>query len=120
MNFMIPHRFHNFSVSAPAPVEVPLEVQMRFEQVIIAVTRPVVVATVREIKVVVSFVSELTLHLCQQRKTLGMPAYSSGSFMSPMDDMGRQSAEMAGGQRGRLRLEPIWADATCSTGTRNA
>jgi len=93
---------------------------MRFEQVITAVTRPVVVATVREIKVVVSFVGDMALHLCQQRKPLGMHAYSSGLFMSPMDDMGRQRFGMTGSQRDRLCLQPIWADATCSIGTRNA
>ena len=101
---------------------------MRFEQIITAVTRPVVVATVREIKVVVSFVGDMALHLCQQRKPLGMPAYSSGLFMSPMDDMGRQRSGMTGSQRsgmtgsqrGRLCLEPMWAGDTCSMGTRNA
>ncbi len=93
---------------------------MRFEQIITAVTRPVVVTTVREIKVVVSFVGDMALHLCQQRKPLGMPAYSSGLFMSPMDDMGRQRSGMTGSQRGRLCLESKWADATCLMGTRNA
>ncbi len=93
---------------------------MRFEKVITAVTRPVVVATVREIKVVVSFVREMNLHLSQQRKPLGMPAYSSGLFMSPMSDMGRQRTGMTGGQRGRLCLQPTWVDATCSMGTRHA
>ena len=85
---------------------------MRLEQVITAVTRPVVVATVREIKVVVSFVRDMTLHLCQERKSLGMPAYASGLFMTPMNDMGRQ--------RGRLCFEPMWADTACAMGTRNA
>ena len=93
---------------------------MRFEQIITAVTRPVVVTTVREIKVVVSFVGDMALHLCQQRKPLGMPAYSSGLFMSPMDDMGRQRFGMTGSQRGRLCLESKWAGATCLMGTRNA
>ncbi len=85
---------------------------MRLEQVITAVTRPVVVATVREIKVVVSFVRDMAIHLCQQRKPLGMPAYSSGLFMSPTSVMGSQ--------RGRLCFEPMWADAACSMRTRNA
>ena len=85
---------------------------MRLEQVITAVTRPVVVATVREIKGVVWFVRDMTFHLCQERRSLGMPAYSGGLFMTPMNDMGRQ--------RGRLCLEPMWVDAACSMGTRNA
>ena len=120
MNLLIPHRFHNIICIRSCTFEVPLEVQMRFEQVITAVTRSVVVATVREIKVVVSFVCDMTLHLCQQRKPLGMPAYSSGLFMSPMGDMGRQRAGITGGQRGRLCPHAIPADANCSRGTRNA
>ena len=90
----------------------PLEVEMRLEQVITAVTRPVVVATVRELKVVVSFVRNMTLQLCKERKSLGMPAYSSGFFMAFMNELG--------GRRGRLCLEPMRVDAACWMGKRNA
>ena len=36
---------------------------MRFEQIIVAVTRNVVIATVREIEAVVSFANAMCLHL---------------------------------------------------------
>lgn len=93
---------------------------MRFEQVITAVTRPVVVATVREIKVVMSFVSDMRLHLCLQRSSLGMPAYAGALFVSPVGETNRQYARFPGIQRGGLCPQPIWADATCVVGTRNA
>jgi hypothetical protein len=93
---------------------------MRFEQVITAVTRPVVVATVREIKAVMSFVNDMRLHLCLQRNALEMPAYTRGLFMSPVGDTGRQRTGFTGIERGRLCLQPSWADATCSVGIRNA
>ena len=93
---------------------------MRFEQVITAVTRPVVVTTVREIEAVMSFVNDMRLHLCLQRNSLGMPNYSGALFMSPVGDTGRQYAGYIGSQRGSLCLQPLRADANCSVGTRNA
>lgn len=120
MNFLITHRFHNFFCIRSCTDEVPLEVKMRFEQVITAVTRPVVVATVREIKVVVSFVRDMTLHLCQQWKPFGMPAYSRSLFMLPKGNMGMHCLEVVGGQRGSLCLQPNAADTSCPMGTRNA
>jgi len=93
---------------------------MRFEQVITAVTRPVVVSTVREIEAVMSFVNDMWLHLCLQRNFLGMPDYFGALFMSPVGDTGRQHAEWIGSQRGSLGLQPLMADASCLVGTRNA
>jgi hypothetical protein len=120
-NLSIRHQFHWFFLySALAPFEVLLEVQMRFEQFITAVTRPVVVATVREFKAVMSFATAMCLHLWLQRKSLGMPEYTGLLLMSPAGDLGRCYAAFAGSQRGRLRLQPIGSVASCPSGTTNA
>jgi hypothetical protein len=120
-NLSIRHQVHWFFLySALAPFEVPLEVQMRFEQFITAVTRPVVVATVREIKAVVSFAIVMGLHLWLQRKSLGKPDYTGLMCMSPEGDLHRCHAVFAGSQRDRLQLQPIGVVASCPTGTFNA
>ena len=120
-NLLIRHQFHWFFLySALAPIEVPLEVQMRFEQFITAVTRPVVVTTVRELKAVMSFATAMCLHSWRQRKSLGMPEYTGLLFMSPVGDLGRDDAALTGSQRGRLRLQPLGVVASCPAGTTNA
>jgi len=93
---------------------------MRFEQIITAVTRPVVIATVREIKAVVSFANDMCLHLWLQRMSLGMPAYSDALSMSPVGDLGRHDSGPSGSKHDKLRLQPMLALASCPAGLRNA
>lgn len=109
-----------FLYSAPAPNQVLLEVEMRFEQIITAVTRPVVIATVREIKAVVSFANDMCLHLWLQRMSLGMPAYPDALCMSPGGDLGRHDSGPFGSKHDKLRLQPKLALVSCPAGIRNA
>ena len=98
---------------------------MRFEQIIVAVTRNLVIATVREIEAVVSFANAMRLHLWLQRKPLlhrqllGMPAYPGSLSDSSMlfGDMDRTDT---GSKRGRLLCQPILALASCPAGTTTA
>ena len=91
---------------------------MRFEQIIAAVTRPVVIATVREIETARVFVNALCLHLWLQRMPLGMPAYSgSMPFSSLGGDAGGINPGDPVSKRGRLRCQPLLALASCPAGT---
>jgi hypothetical protein len=98
---------------------------MRFEQNTVAVTRNLVIATVREIEAVVSFANAMCLHLWLRRKPLlhrqllGMPAYSGFLSDSSMlcGDLGRPDT---GSKRGRLLCQPILALASCPTGSTTA
>jgi hypothetical protein len=92
---------------------------MRIEQIIAAVTRSVVNATVREIQAAVSFVDALRLHLWLERMPLGMPAYASSlSHLPSIDGMpGRIDTGKGGSKPGRLQLQPMLAVASCPTGT---
>ena len=91
-----------------------MEVEMRFEQIIAAVTRPVVIATVREIEAVRVFVCA-NLHLWLQRMPLGMPAYSGSmpSFSLGGDDLGWSDP---GNKRGKQLHVPAVALASCPVG----
>lgn len=92
---------------------------MRFEQITAAVTRNVVITTVREIEAVVSFANAMCLHLWLRRKPLGMPAYPgllSGSSIL-CGDLDRPDT---GSKRGRTLCQPIWALASCPVGTATA
>lgn len=90
---------------------------MRFEQPIAAVTRSVVIATVREIEAACVF-ANANLHLWLQRMPLGMPAYS-GSLpgLSHGGDAGGRSPADPGSQCGRLRRQPLLALASCPAGS---
>ncbi len=98
---------------------------MRFEQITAAVTRNVVIATVREIEAVVSFANAMCLHLWLRRKPLlhrqhlGMLAYPGFLSDSSMlcGDFGRPDT---GGKRGRLLCQPILALASCPAGSAKA
>ena len=85
---------------------------MRIEQIIAAVTRSVVNATVREIEAVVLFVNATRLHLWLQRTPLGMPAYSGSLPLSPSPD-----GDAGRSKRGRLRCQPRLALASCPAGS---
>jgi hypothetical protein len=108
-----------FLCSVAAPLLGALEVEMRFEQITVAVTRNLVIATVREIEAVVSFANAMRLHLWLQRKPLGMPAYPGFLSHSSMlcGDLGRPDT---GGKRGRLLCQPILALASCPAGNATA
>ena len=56
---------------------------MRFEQIITAVARQVVVSTVREIKAVMSFLNGGWPHFSQQRNANGVPSYANGLYLLP-------------------------------------
>ena len=95
---------------------------MRFEQIIAAVTRSVVITTVREIEAVVSFANATRLHLWLLRMPLGMPAYSGSLPCSPSfgGDAGGIGSDDPGSKRGRLRCQPMLALASCPAGTATA
>ena len=90
---------------------------MRFEQIIATVAR-LAIAKVREICGVVSFASDMRLHLWQVRKPLGMPCYSGSlSGSSPLDDLpGRINPGLAGSKRGKQLCQLRLATATCPAG----
>jgi hypothetical protein len=92
---------------------------MRFEQNTVAVTRNLVIATVREIEAVVSFANAMRLHLWLQRMPLGMPAYSGSLSVSPSLDVdaGRIDTPQPGSKRGRLLSQPMLALASCPAGS---
>ena len=54
---------------------------MRFEQIITAVARQVVVSTVREIKAVMSFLNGGWPHFSQQRNANGVLSYANGLYL---------------------------------------
>jgi len=95
---------------------------MRIEQNIAAVTRSLVIATVREIEAVVSFANAVCLHLWLRRMHLGMLAYSGSLSMSPSlcGDRGRINTGNACSKRGRLQFQPMLALASCPAGTAKA
>jgi len=92
---------------------------MRNELFIAAITRSVVITTVREIEAVVSFANAMRLHLWLQRMPLGMPAYSGSLSVSPSLDVdaGRIDTAQPGSKRGRLLGQPMLALASCPAGT---
>ena len=93
---------------------------MRFEQIITAITCPVVIATVREIQAVVSFANDIRLHRWLLRMSLGMPAYSRPLFTLPHGDLDRWASDATGNRRGKMRLQPALVLASCSSGPRTA
>jgi hypothetical protein len=100
----------------PHLTQVLLEVEMRFEQIIAAVTRPVVIATVREIEAARVF-ANASLHRWLQRMPLGMPAYSGSLPLSSFGDAGGINPADPGSKRGRSRCQPLLALANCPAGT---
>ena len=88
---------------------------MRFEQIIVAVTRNLVIATVREIEAVVSFANAMRLHLWLLRTNLGMPSYS-GSDTSTPAGAGRLKPGIFGCKRGRTQSQPWLVTAGCPAG----
>jgi hypothetical protein len=92
---------------------------MRIEQIIAAVTRSVVNATVREIEAARMFADAARLHLWLQRMPLGMSAYPGSLLHSPSIDgePGRTEIGKPGSKQGRLRLQPMLALASCPAGT---
>ena len=90
---------------------------MRFEQIIATVAR-LAIAEVREICGVVSFASDMRLHLWQVRKPLGMLCYS-GSLpgSSRLDDLpGGINTRQPGSKRGKQLSQLRLATATCPAG----
>jgi len=78
-------------VPAPRRMIGAWRIEMRIEQIFAVVTRALVVAIVREIRCVVSFVAALHLHARQLRKPLGMLGYAGSNLTSPvMDDACQQ------------------------------
>ena len=92
---------------------------MRFEQIIVAVTRNVVIAIVREIEAVVSFANAMRLHLWLQRKPLGMPAYP-GALSDSSTLGGDTGGPGTGSKRGRMLCLHTAALASCPAGTATA
>ena len=75
-----------FSCSADAPfLKVLLEVEMRFEQIIVTVAHRLAIAEVRVITVIDSFATAMRLHLWLLRTNLGMPSYPGSDSMSCVD-----------------------------------
>ncbi len=92
---------------------------MRIEQIIAAVARTVVKATVREIEAARSF-GPACLHLWLQRMPLGMSSGYPRSLFSSLDlpsDVDRTVHGTPGNKRGRLQLQPMLALASCPAGT---
>jgi hypothetical protein len=92
---------------------------MRIEHVIAAVARPVAVATVREIKAVVSFVRQACLHhLWLQRMPMGMPAYALVLSTTPTTDgrCGGSKRDRHGKQCRNLLSRPKGDSAFCPAG----
>lgn len=87
---------------------------MRFEQIITAVTRPVVTATVREIKAVVTFANALRLHQWLQRMPLGMSTYLGSMPASPLGGDGGWTCQHGfDSKRGHLQAQPLLVPASC-------
>ncbi len=93
---------------------------MRIEQIIAAVTRTLVVANVREICRVVTFVAASRLHRWQMRMLLGMPCYCSlplsgdlSRFIDIDDRDGRAVCFSQGGKRGKQLGQLNLAPANC-------
>lgn len=99
---------------------------MRFEQITVAVTRNVVITTVREIEAVVSFANAMCLHLWLRRKPqlhvqlLGMPAYPGSAYPGSLFDSSMLCGDLGrpdtGSKRGRLLCQSILALANCPAG----
>lgn len=92
---------------------------MRYEQIITAVTRTLVIRTVREMEAVRLFVRTVNLHLCYLRMSLGMPALvrlayvESPSWPSIDDGSGGRYHGMANCKRGNLQYQPVLVPASC-------
>jgi hypothetical protein len=106
-----------------------LEVQMRFEQIIAAVTRRLAVAEVREITVVDQFAAALRLHLWQLRMWLGMPNYPDSALMSLSDvslsdarlrKPGHFGCKRSPGQFGLMQSQLLLVTAGCPAGRTSA
>jgi hypothetical protein len=91
---------------------------MRFEQFIAAVTRPVVIATVRAIQAARVFANASSLQLWHERVPLGMPAYWDAMPCSSLrDGLVALHPGAVGSQRGRLHCQPRLALASCPVET---
>ena len=89
---------------------------MRFEQIIATVAR-LAAAKVREICGVVSFASDMRLHLWQVRTPLGLLCYSGSLPGSSLDDLpGGINTRLDGSKRGQKLLQARLATATCPAG----
>jgi hypothetical protein len=92
---------------------------MRYEQIITAVTRTLVIRTVREIEAVRLFVRTVDFHLCHLWMSSGMPALASmayagsPSWSSYDDDSDGKRYGMAICKRGNLQYQPVLVTASC-------
>lgn len=95
---------------------------MRIEQNIAAVTRSLVITTVREIEAVVSFANAMCLHLWLQRMPLGVLVYPgslSNSAMLCGNCCGIDTGN-PGSKRGRSQFQLMLVLAGCPTGSARA
>ncbi len=97
---------------------------MRYEQIIAAVTRTLVIRTVREMEAVRLFVRTVDFHLCNLRMYSGMPAlayaaHARSRSWSSLDDtsgginMGMTLMHMLGSKRGNFQYQPVLVPASC-------
>ena len=92
---------------------------MRYEQIIAAVTRTLVIRTVREIEAVRTFVRTVDFQFCNLRTSMGMPAlayaaHASHPSWSSLDDAGGGIDHgMFRCKRGNLQLQGMWNPAGC-------
>ncbi len=92
---------------------------MRYEQIITAVTRTLVIRTAREIEAVGLFVRTVDFHLCHLWMSLGMPAPArmasagSPSWPSYDDASGGKHYGMANCKRGNLQYQPALVPVSC-------
>lgn len=97
---------------------------MRYEQIIAAVTRTLVIRTVREIEAVRLFVRTVDFHLLNLRMHLGMPAlayaaHARSRSWSSFDDTsgginpGMTFTQMFGSKRGNFQYQPVLVPASC-------
>ena len=109
-----------FLLRSRTDFEGALEVQMRFEQIIAAVTRRLAVAEVRGITVVDQFVAALRLHLWQLRMCLAMPNYSGSTLVSLSDARGSNpgyfGCKRGPGQFGLMQSQLLLVTAGCPAG----
>jgi hypothetical protein len=95
--------------------------EMRYEQIIAAVTRTLVIRTVREIEAVRLFVRTVDFHLCNLRNCMGMPAYayaahaSYPSWSSFDDSSGGITTGMTRCKHGNLQLQSVLVPTSCRT-----
>ena len=113
-----------FLLRSRTDFEGALEVQMRFEQIIAAVTRRLAIAEVREITVVDQFAAALRLHLWQLRMSLGMPNYPGSTPISVSDIRGSEpgylGCKRGPGQLGLMQSQLLLVTAGCPAGRTSA